>query len=174
MILTILAITILAIAALFSLIAGIWFLVVAFKEHILWGLAVIFLPLAALIFLIMHWEEAKRPFLLNLLSIILIILGAVTFSKTQVAAPGATNSSSTTEFSIHTLTEKINMPSFEKTENRDPPARGYIGMSLTEIQQHLGPPNGILQKDNGTTTYLYDDLTLLSTNGTTITDEIHK
>ena len=47
-------------------IAFIWLAVVAFRQGVGWGLAVLFLPLANVIFAIKHWHEAKRPFLANL------------------------------------------------------------------------------------------------------------
>lgn len=59
-----------------SVVAGIWFLVVAFRQSILWGLGCLFVPFVSLIFLIVHWSEAKRPFLWSLIALIPIIAGA--------------------------------------------------------------------------------------------------
>jgi len=59
----------LALAALAGLVAFasfVWLLVVAFKTHVGWGLAVLFLPLAPIVFAIKHWQASKKPFLLNL------------------------------------------------------------------------------------------------------------
>ena len=58
-----------------SAFAGIWFLVVAFRQSVLWGLACLLIPFVSLIFLIIHWNEAKRPFLWSLLAIIPIFAG---------------------------------------------------------------------------------------------------
>lgn len=58
-----------------SAVAGIWFLVVAFRQSILWGLGCLFVPFVSLIFLIVHWSEAKRPFLWSLIALIPIIAG---------------------------------------------------------------------------------------------------
>lgn len=41
--------------------ATIIFLVLAFRESVLWGLAC-FLPIFPLVFLMAHWDEAWRPF----------------------------------------------------------------------------------------------------------------
>jgi hypothetical protein len=42
----------------------IWLVVRAFRRHIGWGLAVLFLsPFSAIFFAIRHWEDAKKPFL---------------------------------------------------------------------------------------------------------------
>jgi hypothetical protein len=47
-----------------SLVGFVWLCVVAFKEHVGWGLAVFFLsPIAAIVFAIKHWQESKKPFL---------------------------------------------------------------------------------------------------------------
>jgi hypothetical protein len=59
-----------------GLVAGIWFIIVTFRQSVLWGLACLFLPFASLIFIIVHWKKAKTPFLLWLLvSIPLVFLG---------------------------------------------------------------------------------------------------
>lgn len=65
------------IGIIISAFAGIWFLVVAFKESVIWGLCCLFLPFASLIFLFVHWSEAKRPFLWSLLAIIPLVAGAM-------------------------------------------------------------------------------------------------
>ena len=66
----------LIIGYLLLFIGGLLFLVEMFKESILWGLGGMFISPVSLIFLIMHWDAAKRPFLLQLCSIP-FILGAV-------------------------------------------------------------------------------------------------
>lgn len=61
---------------LVSLIYGIILIVKAFQASILWGLGYLFVPFVGLIFIITHWDEAGKPFLLSLLSIPLYLLGA--------------------------------------------------------------------------------------------------
>ena len=56
-------------------IGGIWVLIEAFKESILWGLGCIFIPLVSLIFVIMHWDKAGKPFLIQLVGIVLFAVG---------------------------------------------------------------------------------------------------
>ena len=58
-----------------SIIGGLWFLFEAFSENILWGLGCLFLPFVSLFFLIIHFDKAGRPFLLQLVSIAPIVLG---------------------------------------------------------------------------------------------------
>ena len=67
-----LGMVLLAIGAIVSLIGGIWFLVVAFRASVWWGLGCIFIPFVSLVFLIMHWGEAAKPFFVSLLGAALI------------------------------------------------------------------------------------------------------
>ena len=68
---------ILGIGGIISLIGGIWFLVVAFRQSVWWGLGSIFIPFVSLIFLIMHWADAKKPFFVSLLGAVIIIVVAI-------------------------------------------------------------------------------------------------
>lgn len=42
-------------------IGDIWILVLAFEEDILWGLGSLLLPVVALVYAALHWEDAKTP-----------------------------------------------------------------------------------------------------------------
>lgn len=55
-------------------IGWIWILLVAFQESILWGLGC-FIPIIALIFVVTHWEEAGKPFLIQIVSSVLLYAG---------------------------------------------------------------------------------------------------
>jgi hypothetical protein len=69
---------IVSIVGIIVLIVGsIMFLIAAFKEHILWGLGSLFVPFVSLVFLIMHWSVAKKPFLIQIIGAVLMIIGAV-------------------------------------------------------------------------------------------------
>ena len=65
------------VGGLIALVYGIILLVKAFQTSILWGLGYIFIPFVALIFVIMHWEVAKKPFLMGLLCIPFFIIGII-------------------------------------------------------------------------------------------------
>jgi len=65
----------LVIGAIISLVGGIWILVLAFQESVLWGLGCLFVPLVMLIFVIMFWNKASRPFLIYLGGVLVILLG---------------------------------------------------------------------------------------------------
>jgi hypothetical protein len=67
----------LGIGLIISLVGSIWFLVEAFKESVLWGLGCLFIPFVALFFLVMHWDRAGKPFLIQLAAIIPVVIGAM-------------------------------------------------------------------------------------------------
>ena len=65
----------LIIGVIISVIYGTILLFRAFEAGILWGLGYIFIPFVSLIFVIVHWEDAKSPFLKGLLAIPFFIVG---------------------------------------------------------------------------------------------------
>lgn len=64
--LTLIASVFVVVGVLLLLVGGISFLVAAFRESAVWGLACLFLPLASLAFLILHWARSKDAFFLQL------------------------------------------------------------------------------------------------------------
>ncbi len=77
---------IIVIACLVSIAAGVWLLVLAFRENVGWGLACLFIPFAALAFVLKFWDEAKKPFLYSLAGSGLAIIGMVGYSVSTVNA----------------------------------------------------------------------------------------
>ena len=69
------SITLIAIGFLIALFFGIKLLIIAFRESVLWGLGSLFVPFVGLIFVIMHWEQTKKPFLYSFLAIPFYIVG---------------------------------------------------------------------------------------------------
>lgn len=61
-----LPLSLLALAALVTLGTGIWLAVLAFQKRIWWGLLVLFVPLASLVYTFVDWPRTKRPFLISL------------------------------------------------------------------------------------------------------------
>ena len=59
------------------LIGAIWIIVEAFKTSILWGIGTLLLPIITLIFVFMHWDDAKKPFMIYLAGIALVVLGVL-------------------------------------------------------------------------------------------------
>jgi hypothetical protein len=53
-------------AVVAQLVGGVWLLVLAFRESVVWGLLSLFVPCAQLVFIVQHWQKAKRPALLSI------------------------------------------------------------------------------------------------------------
>jgi hypothetical protein len=70
-----LAIALIVIGLLVAIVGGIMLLIAEFREGLMWGLAYLFVPLAGLVFVVVHWDTAKRGFLLNLLGACVVIGG---------------------------------------------------------------------------------------------------
>jgi len=73
------------IGLLLCIVGGIWLLITAFSESILWGLGSLFVPFVSLIFAVTHWEKAKTPFLVNVAGAVLLFMGYGAM-KSQIAA----------------------------------------------------------------------------------------
>lgn len=65
---------------LFAVACGLWFTYETFCESILWGLVCLIFPIASLIFLVMHWDRAGKPFLYSLIG-----AGAMMFGQLFMA-----------------------------------------------------------------------------------------
>ncbi|MFW1858505.1 hypothetical protein A7P53_11570 [Acinetobacter defluvii] len=68
---------------LILVIASVGFLIAAFKESILWGLGCLLLSPVSLIFLILHWHQAKNPFFLQLIGLAIMFVGSYFFAPQQ-------------------------------------------------------------------------------------------
>jgi len=73
-----------AVGGLGSLAAFVWLLVIAFRESTAWGLASLFIPFAALVFVLKFWDQAKLPFFGCLAGSALGLFAAVGYSMTSV------------------------------------------------------------------------------------------
>jgi uncharacterized membrane protein YhhN len=60
------------------IIGGIGLLIAAFRTSILWGLAVLLIAPVAIIYLIVHWQDAKGPFKLQVFGLLIIVVLAYT------------------------------------------------------------------------------------------------
>lgn len=70
-----LAITLLIFGLLTVVVGSIMMLVAAFRESVWWGLGCLLLSPVGLVFLILHWAEAKRGFLVHLAGLAILIGG---------------------------------------------------------------------------------------------------
>ena len=82
----VLGVLLFVVGMIIGFIGGLWLLVLAFQESIFWGLGSLFLPFVSLIFVIMHWDTAKKPFLIWLASIPLWLIGAMIMLPSANAA----------------------------------------------------------------------------------------
>jgi len=57
-----------------ALVGDIWIVILAFRKWFLWGIACLFIPGAGFIYGIMCWDEAKVPFIINLIGTALFFL----------------------------------------------------------------------------------------------------
>jgi hypothetical protein len=64
---------------LLLVVGGLFLLIAGFRESVLWGLGMLFLPFVSLIFLVLHWGRAKNSFFLQLYGIGFLIVGALAF-----------------------------------------------------------------------------------------------
>lgn len=66
--------SILGLAALMNLIGFLWLVVTGFKRSVLWGLLVfLFSPLTAVIFALTNWFDARKPFVVYIVSLLLMV-----------------------------------------------------------------------------------------------------
>jgi hypothetical protein len=72
-----LALVIVGIGVITGTVGGIWLLIISFRTSILWGLGCIFVPFVSLLFVIIHWREAKGAFALNAGGALIVIFGVV-------------------------------------------------------------------------------------------------
>ncbi len=70
-------IAMMGVIGIISVISFIWVVVIAFKEDVIWGLGCLFIPLIIIVFGIMHWDKCKKPFLVYVVTS--IILGVMYF-----------------------------------------------------------------------------------------------
>lgn len=56
--------------------AGIWLIVLAFKENAIWGICFLCVPFVSFVFAVVHWAEAKWAFLLSVVGWGMILYGA--------------------------------------------------------------------------------------------------
>jgi hypothetical protein len=64
------------------LIGGVWLIMEAFDVSLLWGFGCLLVPPVSLIFVILHWQEAKKPFSLQLAGFGILFLSAMVFNGT--------------------------------------------------------------------------------------------
>lgn len=51
-----------------------WLVIQAFREHVLWGMAVLFIPFAYAVFAVLDWEHSRKPFMIGVVSLAALIV----------------------------------------------------------------------------------------------------
>ena len=59
------------------LFGGFWLIVVTFRESFLWGISSLLLPIVGWVFVVLHWDDAKEPFLWQVAGIALVVIAAM-------------------------------------------------------------------------------------------------
>ena len=57
-----------------TILGALGLLLAAFSESVLWGLGCLFFSPVSLFFIILYWDRAKNPFLLELLGIVIMVV----------------------------------------------------------------------------------------------------
>ena len=68
-------IALMVIGGIAMVVGGIGILIAAFHESVIWGIGCMLIPIVSLIFVVMHWQETKKPFLINVVGTIIFIAG---------------------------------------------------------------------------------------------------
>ena len=64
-----------AVGIILASVGGIWCLVYAFKESILWGILSIIIPFVLLVFALMNLDKCKKPLGIWLAGVVLYVIG---------------------------------------------------------------------------------------------------
>lgn len=59
-----------------AVLGGLWLLVLIFQNSVVWGICSLVIPFVSLIFVFTNWDDAKKPFLMQVVGLVLIFLGA--------------------------------------------------------------------------------------------------
>lgn len=80
-----------SLGAILVFIAHVIVVLSAFRKGILWGLAVLFIPLVTLIFVILNWRDTRRAVFLYVVGSILLGLGGMQLREREYdRSPGST------------------------------------------------------------------------------------
>ena len=65
----------------FWIVGQLWLAIRAFQCSKFWGLALLFIPIAGLAFVIGRWRFARNPFLVNATGMLLMLVGGIMLSR---------------------------------------------------------------------------------------------
>ncbi len=76
------------VALLIALVGGLMLLVAAFRQSVVWGLVTLFVPCGQVVFLCVHWAEARKVFLISLLGTALCLGSVLTVGEVRAGLAG--------------------------------------------------------------------------------------
>lgn len=143
-------ISVLLVAGLVSLVGYFWLAIVAFKRSVPWGLLVLLLsPLTAIVFSLVHWFEARKAFLVYIISFLLcagsavFISGDVGMGNMQQIASGIQSGQLTPAKAYQVIVKALGHPgSTDLFADAAPPASANA--SLARVSQD--PPKPLTTK----------------------------
>lgn len=71
------------------ILGGLGLLIAAFRTHILWGFAVLLIAPVGIVYLFLHWRDAKGPFKTQILGLVLIVISV--YLSGDVSIPSSLN-----------------------------------------------------------------------------------
>lgn len=70
-----LALLLILVGIVIALVSNLSVLIAAFRDSVVWGLAYLLIPGAALVFVITHWDDCRSPVLRALVGAVIMIAG---------------------------------------------------------------------------------------------------
>ncbi len=171
------------VAMVLVVVGKIMFIVAAFRTSAVWGICVLFLQgIADFLFLIMHWEDAKKAFGIQILGILIgfaaIFSGMGNAGSAMQGLTEALAESGMSEEQVAALQKLAdeNFAAASKTEKAKPSKplklfgkdpKSFQGETLEKVREELGRPKGQM-KSGEEICLLYDRFTVFSTDGETV------
>ena len=90
-----------------GVVGGIWTLVYAFRESVMWGLGCLFLWPVQLLFYAFHWQEAKKPALVSIAGIVLVAAGLMQTASARKHAQEEAVARATPKTTTHASFESV-------------------------------------------------------------------
>ncbi len=118
-----LSVALMLIGVAIMVVGGVVILFAAFRQSVLWGLAYFFIPFAALVFWIQHWDESKTGFKFKGIGLAVLIFGAIISGfgapaksdevATAAKAPVSTSNTAPSTYSLEAERARLNLPAYE-------------------------------------------------------------
>jgi len=168
-----LSVALIGIGFVFMLVSSLWFLVVAFRVHIGWGFACLFIPFASLVFLVMHWRAAWKPFVLGLIAAVPLTAGSIIAAADMTVAFSDAMKVTIRENMKRVpvaVSDPLPIENVEAPTEVDVPGAALpvsVGDSLSDVRDRLGAPDGKLEQGDKVM-LLYPGFTVIAKDGVTV------